>query len=207
MATNFSCCESVFVSCGDLILRLCLLDGDLIIFCRVKVLTFNNLFNVIDLAGGVDSVTSTVLLLLSDERVEVREKAAQVLGGLVHCNFLNGTKSVDLLAKFQKQISRRLPRTVRASVIQEVDMTLIIERHAGILGLCAFVDAYPYDVPEFLPSILVRLGDHLNDPQPIPVLFVFVFWPQVISIMFHYLLYSCAGNGEENSVQLPPNTL
>ena len=27
--------------------------------------------------------------------------------------------------------------------------------HAGILGLCAFVEAYPYDVPDFVPDILV----------------------------------------------------
>lgn len=42
-------------------------------------------------------------------------------------------------------------------------------RHAGVLGLCAFIDAHPYDVPPFLPSIFEELGPHLNDPQPIPV--------------------------------------
>lgn len=43
------------------------------------------------------------------------------------------------------------------------------ERHVGILGLCACVNAFPYEVPEFLPEILVLLGDHLHDPQPIEV--------------------------------------
>jgi proteasome activator subunit 4 len=129
------------------------------------------LFNIIHLEVGVDQVTSTVLLLLSDERLEVREKAAQVLGGLLHCDFLNRDRSRVLLTKFQKQVGRKLPRGVsRTAVVPDVDMALIVERHAGILGLCAFVDAYPYDVPEFLPDILVRLGDHLNDPQPIPVI-------------------------------------
>ena len=42
-------------------------------------------------------------------------------------------------------------------------------RHAGVLGLCAFVAAYPYDVPDFMPDILMMLGDHLHDPEPIPV--------------------------------------
>jgi proteasome activator subunit 4 len=42
-------------------------------------------------------------------------------------------------------------------------------RHSGILGLCAFINAYPYDVPEFVPDVFLHLGDHLNDPQPIPV--------------------------------------
>jgi len=80
-----------------------------------------------------------------------------------------GEQGCHLLATFRKQVSHRLPRTTRSTVVPEIDMELIVQRHAGILGLCAFVDAYPYDVPEFLPDILVLLGDHLNDPQPIPV--------------------------------------
>lgn len=125
------------------------------------------------MSGGVDKVTGTVLHLLSDDRLEVREKAAQVLGGLLHCDFLDDQHRIELLTRFRKQISRKLPRGLRATVLPEVDMALIVKRHAGILGLCAFVDAHPYEVPEFLPDVLVLLGDHLNDPQPIPVIFNF----------------------------------
>ena len=46
----------------------------------------------------------------------------------------------------------------------------VIEKHSGILGLCAFVNAFPYDVPDFVPDILMVLSDHLHDPQPIPVI-------------------------------------
>ena len=42
-------------------------------------------------------------------------------------------------------------------------------RHAGVLGLCACVEAFPYDVPLFIPDVLVTLSRHLNDPQPIQV--------------------------------------
>jgi hypothetical protein len=42
------------------------------------VFTFNNLFNIIHISDGVDRVTSLVMFLLADERLEVREKAAQV---------------------------------------------------------------------------------------------------------------------------------
>ena len=45
----------------------------------------------------------------------------------------------------------------------------IIQRHAGVLGLSAYVQAYPYDVPEHMPQILMDLSDHVNDPQPIQV--------------------------------------
>jgi proteasome activator subunit 4 len=90
---------------------------------------------------------------------------------LLHCDFLDREKSQKLLDQFQKQVSRKFPRNMRTSVLQDVDMALIVKRHAGVLGLCAFVDAFPYDVPDFLPDILVQLGNHLNDPQPIPVRF------------------------------------
>ena len=135
---------------------------------ETQVHTFSNLFSIIHLPGGADQVTSTVLLLLSDERLEVREKAAQVLGGLVHCDFLDQKKCDSLLAQFRKNASGKLPRSLRGANVPDFDLALVV-RHAGVLGLCAFVDAYPYDVPEFLPDILVCLGDHLNDPQPIPV--------------------------------------
>lgn len=44
-------------------------------------------------------------------------------------------------------------------------------RHTGVLGLCAFISAYPYEVPDFVPNVFEHLGAHLNDPQPIPVRF------------------------------------
>lgn len=49
------------------------------------------------------------------------------------------------------------------------DAQAIRIRHGGVLGLCAFVQAHPYDVPKFLPLVFEYLGPHLNDPQPIPV--------------------------------------
>ena len=57
----------------------------------------------------------------------------------------------------------------------------VVSKHSGILGLCAFVNAFPYDVPDFVPDILMVLSDHLHDPQPIPVIiitfFKLFFWP------------------------------
>ena len=42
-------------------------------------------------------------------------------------------------------------------------------RHSGVLGLCAFISAYPYDIPDFVPNVFEIISNHLNDPQPIPV--------------------------------------
>ena len=41
-------------------------------------------------------------------------------------------------------------------------------RHGAILGLCAFVTAFPHSVPDFVPPLLVYLGSLLHDQQPIP---------------------------------------
>lgn len=50
-------------------------------------------------------------------------------------------------------------------------------RHAGVLGLCAFINSHPYDVPDFLPDVFEQLRPHLSDPQPIPVsIFYFSEW-------------------------------
>lgn len=43
----------------------------------------------------------------------------------------------------------------------------IIRRHAGVLGLSACVAAHPYEVPSVIPDVLMDLGEHINDPQPI----------------------------------------
>lgn len=42
-------------------------------------------------------------------------------------------------------------------------------RHAGVLGMCAFVQAHPYDIPKHVPPIFECLSSNLNDPEPIPV--------------------------------------
>lgn len=45
----------------------------------------------------------------------------------------------------------------------------MVLRHSGVLGLCAFVNAYPYDIPEFIPDILMFLSGYIHEVQPISV--------------------------------------
>ncbi len=48
----------------------------------------------------VDQVMDVVEGCLQDERVEVRTKAGQVLGGLLHCAFVNQERRDALLVRF-----------------------------------------------------------------------------------------------------------
>lgn len=157
----------------------------------LQVLVFNNMPIVLNREEWVQKVQSIVLRLLEDSVLEVRVKAAQVLGGLLHCSFLPSTdKLLDLFkqkcrTKVVKNSARRLVNCGSDTVAtastsnnngsnnngsnetQEAESVRI--RHMGVLGLCAFISAYPYDIPDFVPDVFEHLGAHLNDPQPIPV--------------------------------------
>lgn len=45
----------------------------------------------------------------------------------------------------------------------------LVRRHAGVLGLSACILSSPYDVPTWMPQLLMDLSAHLNDSQPIEV--------------------------------------
>lgn len=152
----------------------------------LQVLVFNNMPIVLSRDEWVHQVQTIVLRLLEDPVLEVRIKAAQVLGGLLHCSFLPSTdKLLELFkekcrTKVVKNLLRRMmancgseaiatatPSTSNGGVA--VDTESVRTRHMGVLGLCAFISAFPYEIPEFVPDIFSHLGAHLNDPQPIPV--------------------------------------
>ncbi|CAG2066464.1 unnamed protein product, partial [Timema podura] len=68
---------------------------------------------------------------------------------------------------FKEKARTKLKKKIKNKVVDSTGIELLKVRHAGILGLCAFINAYPYDVPEFMPEVFLILGQHLNDPQPI----------------------------------------
>lgn len=156
----------------------------------LQVLVFNNMPIVLSRDEWVQKVQDIVLRLLEDSILEVRVKAAQVLGGLLHCSFLPATnKLLDLFkrkcrTKLVKNGTRNnLPaggkndvKAVAAecgSIVAQLEtqeVESVRRRHMGVLGLCAFISAYPYDIPDFVPDVFEHLEAHLNDPQPIPVI-------------------------------------
>jgi hypothetical protein len=49
----------------------------------------------------------------------------------------------------------------------------LIKRHGGVLGICAIVNASPYDTLGFVPDCVAHLCQFINDPTPIQVAFIF----------------------------------
>ena len=52
--------------------------------------------SVLSLPSCVDVVITSVKNALEDERVEVREKAGGILGGLLHCEFMSEAMTNEL---------------------------------------------------------------------------------------------------------------
>lgn len=54
----------------------------------LEVFVFHNMSILLSQNEWILTIQETVLRLLEDERLEVREKSSQVLGGLLHCAFI-----------------------------------------------------------------------------------------------------------------------
>lgn len=84
----------------------------------LQVLVFHNMAIVLSEDKWIEKVQSIVLRLLEDNVLEVREKSAEVLGGLLHCSFLPSTDM--LLELFKKKcrtkVIKRSNRVTTCSV-------------------------------------------------------------------------------------------
>ncbi|CAH4031865.1 unnamed protein product [Pieris brassicae] len=90
------------------------------------------------------------LKLMRDSRVEVRQSAAKVLTGLMHCRALPDE-------------DKTLQSLIRSARSKESS-----ERHRGVLGLCAYMSSRPYGLGPRLGDVLTELARHTNAPDPIP---------------------------------------
>lgn len=137
----------------------------------VQVFVFTNFMSMCNKPEIVSQTEKLVVELIADETLQVRQKAAKILGGLVHSKFLDSDAQQRLLQYFRSKIRTKMQKSKKNKFQKSQpaeDKLQLAQFHAGILGLCSFVEAYPYDVPKFVPDILIELEKHLHDPQPIP---------------------------------------
>lgn len=81
----------------------------------------------------------------------------------------------------------------------------LVRRHAGVLGLSACILSSPYDVPTWMPQLLMDLSAHLNDTQPIEVS---AFAAITLLVLQGGAHNSCSSpdDREENTVKLQADT-
>uniref|UniRef100_A0A8C3SV78 Proteasome activator subunit 4 n=1 Tax=Chelydra serpentina TaxID=8475 RepID=A0A8C3SV78_CHESE len=138
------------------------------ILTYLQTMVFYNLFIFLNNEEAVNDIRWLVIKLLEDEQLEVREMAATTLSGLLQCNFL--TMDSPLQAHFEQLCKTRLPKKRKrdlGTVVDTIPSADLVKRHAGVLGLSACILSSPYDVPTWMPQLLMDLSAHLNDPQPI----------------------------------------
>uniref|UniRef100_A0A8C6PPC9 Proteasome (Prosome, macropain) activator subunit 4b n=1 Tax=Nothobranchius furzeri TaxID=105023 RepID=A0A8C6PPC9_NOTFU len=128
----------------------------------LQIMVFYNLFTLLSLPAEVLRIQKMVMQLLLDEQLEVRDMASTTFSGLLQCQFF------PLDSSLQRQL-QTLSQTCLPKARGELASTDLVRRHAGVLGLSACILSSPYDVPHWMPQILMDLSNHLNDPQPIEV--------------------------------------
>jgi len=113
--------------------------------------------------GKIVEIVEVVCRCLDDEVVEVREKAAATLSGILR---LSPRRSILAL---KDRFLRLLRKTSIPADRKSVKYNLAVrQRHAAILGVCALIDSYPYTVEKFMPELLTNvLAEHTYDPVPI----------------------------------------
>ncbi|XP_030051703.1 proteasome activator complex subunit 4 isoform X1 [Microcaecilia unicolor] len=134
----------------------------------LQTMVFYNLFIFLHNEEVVKDIRWLVVKLLEDEQLEVREMAATTLSGLLQCNFLTMDNPMQIY--FEQLCKTRLPKKRKrdlGAVVDTIPCADLVKRHAGVLGLSACILSSPYDVPTWMPQLLMDLSPHLNDPQPI----------------------------------------
>ncbi|XP_065180850.1 proteasome activator complex subunit 4B-like [Sycon ciliatum] len=132
----------------------------------VKCVITTNLFTASMNASDMEKCLHLVLTLLEDEQQEVRMEASECLSGMIHVQLVPVSES--LLERLRGLAATPLPkkRTLAQLAANYVPKGLVL-RHAGTLGLCSLIRAFPYSVPSWMPEVLMILDRHMADPSPI----------------------------------------
>jgi len=110
----------------------------------------------------VRKIIDVLVECLSDENVEVRERAASTLSGILRCR-ADKEQVILLKDRFARIAQRtRLPKRDDAKYPDALR-----KLHAAILGMIATLQAYPYAVEPWMPALIERLSRHATDPQPV----------------------------------------
>lgn len=117
-----------------------------------RVFAYRHQFYLLD---KPDLIFDRLIVLLSDKSQEVRDLTCNTLAGFIK---ITESKKVEKLVQyFTKKLKKK----------GKVTDESLIERHAAVLGIAAIVRAYPYEVPEFMPELLVLLADYSSEKAPI----------------------------------------
>ncbi|KAK4048054.1 Proteasome activator BLM10 [Microbotryomycetes sp. JL221] len=105
---------------------------------------------------------------LRDPKIEVREAAANTLSGIVRCS--QRSAILTLSSRFMNVLrSVKIPKR-RNEQGEEVNgyQEALVAAHSAVLGVSSLVNAFPYEVPPFIPGIMLETAlKHSASPVPL----------------------------------------
>lgn len=129
----------------------------------MQVLVFKNIFLLKD---EIPSIIKALVSSLEDPQLEVRDLASTSLAGLL--KFSDNETISKLKEQFLKMSSIQLPKIDKNNRKFDPSFSSALRsRHGGVLGLAALARIHPYEIPDWLPELLVTFATHINDPMPI----------------------------------------
>ncbi|KAK9792661.1 hypothetical protein WJX73_001340 [Symbiochloris irregularis] len=117
--------------------------------------------------AGAASIQEATMQLLRDSKLEVQENAAALLAGLLTGQSpAQVTQLRDQCLSAAERLFPKGKRRRKADAATNGEAALA-DRHAAVLALKAFVLSTPYDVPAWLPPVLVALMRASSQPAPV----------------------------------------
>jgi proteasome activator subunit 4 len=137
----------------------------------LQVFFFKHLFLL--QSEEVIRIMDVITNLLMDTQIEVRQLASVTLSGLVRCSQRD---AIHVLKEKYNHlvVNTHIPKRVRQpngekAAVPEGFQQALLKKHAGVLGLSSLIDAFPYEVPKWMPQVLVQLAGCISEPAAIQV--------------------------------------
>jgi proteasome activator subunit 4 len=123
---------------------------------------------------GSEKVLDEAMRLLEDEKLEVREMACDTVSGVIRALSSPRQEALrtSIVAKAKEIFPDRKRRRAngagdgKKAKAADVSQPLAV-RHGAVLALRALVMSSPYDVPQWLPEILMALVRVASEPAPV----------------------------------------
>jgi len=122
----------------------------------VQIFVFNHIFLLTD--DQLNQFFELIISHLSDSQVEVRELAKIAMSSLVRSSSsgVGDQRIAKLVERFTKQATTTRGRTPSN---QNNNNETQHQQHGAVLGLAALLATAPYDVPNWMPQLLVTLAE------------------------------------------------
>ncbi|KPV77183.1 uncharacterized protein RHOBADRAFT_25084 [Rhodotorula graminis WP1] len=132
----------------------------------LQVFFYHHLFYLDD--AVIAELMDQLCDLLRDPKIEVREAAASTLSGIVRCS--QRSAIVSLIKRFMDTLrATKIPKRRDAEGNEVAGyQEALVTGHSAVLGISSLVKAFPYEVPPFIPSILIEcMSKHAASPPPL----------------------------------------